>query len=451
MVEVPVKMYVQSLAKNAKKAAGSLSQLPNKVRSQALLAMMDKLSDSKQSIMEANRQDLDTITKELDPGAYRKAMDRVVVTEETIDSMLQNLQQLHDQSDPLGEITRLWNTSDGMQVSRVRVPLGVLAVISDMGPSTTVQSFAICLKTGNVCIYRGGSEWIHTNILISQVLHEAAEAVGVPSGALTFVDRAEPEAALELVRLTQWVDAVIPRGKGGLRKGIMEQTRIPVIGYDGGISHMYVDTDADIPLAQTLVVNAKIQDPTASNAVDTVLIHKNVARHLLPGLLRRCLEEFKVEIRGCPKTVSMMGIMAMSGHLGIKEANEQDWKQKYQAMVMGIKIVSDLDEALKHIAQVGPSHTATIVTRDYDAAMRFTQEVGASAVLVNASTRVHNGEQFELGAEIGMNVTPFHARGPLTLNTLTSEKYVVFGSGHLQHPHPVPQTYEDAMMMSPRF
>jgi len=215
MVEVPVKMYVQSLAKNAKKAAGSLSQLPNKVRSQALLAMKDKLSDSKQSIIDANRQDLDAITKELDPGAYRQAMDRVQVTEETIDSMLQNLQQLHDQSDPLGEITRLWSTSEGMQVSRVRVPLGVLAVISDMGPSTTVQSFAICLKTGNVCIYRGGSEWVHTNVLISQVLREAAEEVGVPSGALTFVDRSEPEAALELVRLTKWVDAVIPRGKGG--------------------------------------------------------------------------------------------------------------------------------------------------------------------------------------------------------------------------------------------
>jgi len=451
MVEVPVKMYVQSLAKNAKKTAGPFSQLPNKVRSQALLAMIDKLSHCKQPILEANRQDLDAVSKELDRRDYRQVLDRVRVTEQTIDSIIKDLQQLHDQPDPLGETTRLWSTSEGMQVSRVRVPLGVLAVISDMGPRITVQSFAICLKTGNVCIYRGGTEWFHTNVSICQALREAAEEVGVPSGALTFVDRSEPEAALELVRLTKWVDAVIPRGKGSLRKGIMDHARVPVIGYDGGVSHMYIDGDADIPLAQTLVVNAKIQDSTASNAVDTVLIHKDVARHLLPGLLRRCLEDFKVDIRGCPKTVSMMGIMAMSGHLGIKEANEQDWGQKYQSMVMSIKIVNDFDEALEHIAQVGPSHTATIVTRDYDAAMRFTREVGASAVLVNASTRVHSGEQFELGAEIGMNVTPFHARGPLTLNTLTSEKYVVFGSGHLQHPHPVPQAYEDAMMMSPRF
>ena len=222
-------------------------------------------------------------------------------------------------------MTRLWNTAEGMQVSRVRVPLGVLAVISDMGPHVTAQSFAICLKTGNVCIYRGGTEWYHTNLFLSQAIREAAEECGVPAGALTFLDRSEPEAALELVRLTKWVDAVIPRGKGGLRKGIMEHARVPVIGYDGGPSQIYVDGAADIPLAQTLVVNSKIQDSTASNSVDTVLIHKNVARFLLPGLLRRCLEEFKVEVRGCPKTISMMGMMEMSGHLGIKEAGEKDW------------------------------------------------------------------------------------------------------------------------------
>ena len=451
MVEVPLKMYVQSLAKTAKKAAGPFSRLPNKVRNEALLAIIDKLRDGAQSIIEANRQDLDAISKELDPGAYRDALDRVRVTEESIETMIQDLQQLQAQPDPVGEVTRLWATSEGMQVSRVRVPLGVLAVISDMGPNITSQSFAICLKTGNVCIFRGGAEWFHTNVSLSQIFREAAEEAGVPGDALIFLDRSEPEAALELVRLTKWVDAVIPRGKGGLRKGVMEQARAPVIGYDGGVSHLYVDGDVEIPLAQTLVVNGKIQDPDASNSLDTLLVHQSVARHLLPGLIRRCLEEFKYELRGCPKTVSMMGMMAMTGHLGIQEATEKDWGQKFQSKVLAIKVVKDLDDALEHIAQAGPGHTATIVTKDYNAAMRFTREVEASAVLVNASTRINSGEQFELGAEIGSNVTPFHARGPLTLNTLTSEKYVVFGSGQLQQPHPVPQAYEDAMMMSPRF
>ena len=451
MVEVPVKMYVQSLAKEAKSTSRTFSQLSNIVRSQALSAIIEKLEERTESIVEANRLDLEAVSKDLDPGDYRDALDRVRVTENTVETMIQDLKEVQEQPDPIGAVTRLWTTSDGLQVSRMRVPLGVLAVISDLGPTITAQSFALCLKTGNVCLFRGGKEWFQTNICLCKIIAEAVEEVGVPAGALVFLDRSEPEAALELVRLTKWVDAVVPRGTGRLRKGIMEQARVPVIGYDGGVSHMYIDGDADIPLAQTLVVNAKVQDPTASNAVDTVLVHKNAARPLLPGLLRRCLEEFKVEVRGCPKTISMMGMMEMSGHLGINEAKELDWGKKYQALVLNMKIVSDLNEALDHIYHAGPSHTATIVTRGYDTAMRFSREVEASAVLVNASTRLHSGDQFELGPEIGMNVTPFHAKGPLTLHTLTSEKYVVFGSGHLQQPHPVPQAYEDAMMMSPRF
>ena len=451
MVEVPVKMYVQALAKKAKEVARPLSQLSTKDRSQALSVVSERLLEKKSSILDANRQDLDAVSKELGTQAYRQALDRVRVTEESIEMMVQDIQQLLDQSDPIGEATQLWCTLDGMQVSRVRVPLGVIAVISDMGPRVTAQSFTICLKTGNVCIFRGGSEWFHTNVCLSETFRAAIEEVGIPSGAFTFLDRTEPEGALELVRLRQYVDAVIPRGKGKLRQGAMEQARVPIIGYDGGVSHLYVDGDGDIPLAQTLVVNAKVQDPTASNAVDTVLVHQRVARHLLPGLLRRCLEEYKVQLRGCPKTVSMMGVMEMTGHLGIQNATERDWEQKFQSLVMAVKVVNDMDEALNHIAKVGRGHTATIVTRNYDTAMRFTREVDSSAVLVNASTRLHGGEQFGLGVEIGMNTTPFHARGPLTLDTLTSEKYVVLGTGQLQHPHPVPEAYEDAMMLSARF
>lgn len=451
MVEVPVKMYAQSLAKKAKQVARPLAQLSGKVRSQALQAMSDRLLEKRDSIFEANQRDIGAISKDLDPQVHRQTLDRVRVTDESIDRMRESLQRILDQPDPIGEVPRLWCTADGMQVSRVRVPVGVLAVISDMDPQVTVESFGICLKTGNVCIFRGGTEWFHTNVRLSVSLQEAAVEAGVPIGALTLLDRSEPEGALELVRLTKWVDAVIPRGKAGLMRGVMENARVPVIGYDGGVSHLYVDGDADIPMAQTLVVNAKIQDPTASNAVDTVLIHQSVARQVLPGLLRRCLDEFKVDLRGCPKTVSMMGVMEMTGHLGIKEAHEKDWGEKYQAMAMAVKIVKDIDEALGHIAQFGPGHTATIVTRDYDAAMRFAREVDASAVFVNASTRLHGGEQLGLGPAIGMNTTPFHVRGPLTLQALTSEKYVVLGTGQLQYPHPVPAAYEDAMMLSPRF
>jgi glutamate-5-semialdehyde dehydrogenase len=413
--------------------------------------MGEQLDAQKDSILKANRQDLEALSKDLDPQAYRQMIERIRVTESTLVHMQENLQRIVDHPEVIGEVTHMWSTLDGLQVSKVRVPLGVIAVISDMGPEILLGSYAMCLKTGNVCLYRGGSEWFHTNVVLERCLREAAEGAGVPSGGLTFLDRSEPEAALELACLMKWVDAVIPRGKAQLRKGIMEQARVPVIGYDGGLCHVYIDGDVDIPLAQTIAVNAKVQDSTASNSTDTVLVHQKVVRQLLPGLLRRLLEEFRVQLHGCPKTVSLMGLMEMTGHLGIKKATDQDWGQKYQSLTMGIKVVERLEEALDHIAQFGPGHTDTIVTRDYATAMRFTQEVDASAVLVNASTRLHNGEQFGLGPEIGMNTTHFHARGPLTLQTLTCEKFVGLGTGQLRQPHPVPQAYEDAMMMSPRF
>ena len=451
MVEVPAKMYAQTLAKNAKLVVRPLAQLSGKVRAQALESMTACLRENQDAIFEANQLDIDAISKELDPQIYRQMLDRVRVTEESIDRMVSSLEHILAQPDPIGEVPRSWCTADGMQISRVRVPLGVLAVVSDMDPQVTVESFGMCLKTANVCIFRGGTEWLHTNSRLCADLQNAAAEAGVPTGSLTLFDRSEPEGALEFVRLTKWVDAVIPRGKAGLLRGVMENARVPVIGYDGGVSHVYVDGDADIPMAQTLVVNSKIQKATASNAVDTVLIHQNVSRQVLPGLVRRCLEEFKVELRGCPKTVSMMGVMEMTGHLGIQDVTEKDWGQKYQSMTMGVKIVKDMDEALDHIATHSPGHTATIVTRSYDAAMRFATEVDASAVFVNASTRLHGGEQFGLGPELGMNTRPIHAKGPLTLHALTCEKYVVLGTGQLQHPHPVPEAYEDAMMLSPRF
>ncbi|MCA9472222.1 MAG: glutamate-5-semialdehyde dehydrogenase [Nitrospirales bacterium] len=451
MVEVPVKLYIQGLAQKAKMAARPLAKLSSQKRTCALEAMLIAFQESKSCFLEANRLDLEAISKEIDKQIYRQAVDRIRVSEDDFTRMEEWFQRVVESVDPIGEVSRLWLTDDGMQVGRMRVPLGVVAVISDMAPHVAVEAFAMCIKTGNVCIYRGGSEWFHTNKAIADCLSTAGTKAGLPEGAMTFVDRPQPEAALELIRLVKYVDAVIPRGNTSMRKGIMGQAKIPVLGYDGGISHVYVDGEVDIPLAQTIVVNAKVQDPEASNSVDTVLIHQKVARHILPGLMRRLLEEFKVTLTGCPKTVSMMGIMEMTGHLGIKDAVENDWGEKYQSMAMNIKIVTDLEEALGHIEKFSPGHTDTIVTRNYQTAMRFVQEVDSSAVMVNASTRLHGGEQMGLGPELGMSTTPFHARGPLTLDALTTEKFVALGTGQLQQPHPVPQAYLDAMMLSSKF
>ncbi|WP_447971809.1 glutamate-5-semialdehyde dehydrogenase [Nitrospira sp. M1] len=451
MVEIPAKLYVQALAKKAKEAARPFARLSSQVKAQGLEAMLTAFHENKQTFLDANRQDLEQISKDMDKQVYRQLVERVRVSEESLEKMGEWFRRVIEYPDPIGDISAMWMTIDGVQVGRVRAPLGVIAVISDMAPHVTLEAFAMCLKAGNVCLFRGGSEWFHTNKAIAECFIKAGSDSGLPDGVMTFIDRPQPEAALELVRLVKYVDAVIPRGKTSLRKGILEQAKVPVLGYDGGLSHVYVDGDVDIPLAQTIVVNAKVQNPEASNSADTVLINQKIVRHLLPGLMRRLLDEFKVTLTGCPKTVSIMGIMAMTGHLGIKEATEKDWSEKYQSLTLNIKVVNDLDEALAHIGQFSPGHTDSIVTRNYETAMRFVQEVDSSAVMVNASTRLHGGEQFGLGPELGMNTTHFHARGPVTFDTLTTEKFVALGTGQLQQPHPVPQAYQDAMMLSAKF
>ncbi len=451
MVEVPIKLYVQGLAKQANVATRAVALMTSQDRTVALMAMAEQLEASMDDVLTANKEDLDAIPKEWGPDEYRKARELVTVTEEGLLDIVAHIRRIAEEPDPTGETSQAWLTQEGLHVHRVRVPIGVIAVISEYGPSVVAESMAMCLRSGNVCVVRGGKEWFLTNSALAKVLRETAEQHGVPQGALTFVDRPDREGVLELTRLRNVVHGVVPRGKASLRKVVMEQSRVPVLGYDGGLCHVYVDKDADVPLAQGVVVNSKIQDPVATNAADTLLVHQAIARQLLPGLLRRLLSEFTVDLIGCPKTVSMMGIMAMTGHKGIQAATDEDWEQKRQAMTLGIKVVGDLDEGLAHIAAYGPGHTDTIVTRRYDTAMRFVREVDSSSVLVNASTRLHSGLQMDLGEELGTNTSHFHVRGPLTLRSLTTEKYVAFGNGQLRQPHPVPQAYQDAMMLSSKF
>ena len=451
MVEVPVKLYVQGLLKQAKAVARPMACLSSQQKNQALQAMADALVAQTSDILEANERDLQLIPKDEGQQAHRQAVEQIRINEDDVQHMVEALLDFLVYPDPVGEISQAWMTQDGLHVHTVGAPIGVLGVISDMGPFMTVQSLGMCLKTNNVCIYRGGAEWLQTNETLFRCLKEAAVAEGVPEGAMIFIDRVAPEAALEVARQPQYVQAVIPRGRASLRNGIVEHARVPVIGFDGGLCHVYVDQDADIPLAQTIVVNAKVQSPTAANAMDTVLVHRDVSRHILPGLTRRLLQEYRVVLNGCPKTVSMLGVLEMTGHLGIKDAEETDWDKKFQSLAMNIKVVKDRQEALDHIAKYSPGHTDTIVTRDYAFAMQFAREVDSSAVLINASTRLHGGEELGLGPELGSNSRRLHARGPLTLSKLTTEKYMILGTGQLKQPHPVPTAYEDAMMLSSKF
>jgi glutamate-5-semialdehyde dehydrogenase len=452
MVEVPVKIYVQNLAKKAREAVKPMALLATPVKDKALRAMADRLEEEQEKILAANKQDSEAVGKSLleaqtNKDTIREAVERVRLSADSVKDMAEGLRRVADLPDPVGEVTRMWQRPNGMEVSRMRVPIGMIGIVSELDPKVMTDSMALCLKSGNVCVFRGAPEWLRTNTAIVSLLREAAKGAGVPDGAITFVERPEKEGALELMRLHTLLDAFIPRGGPGLRKTALDQVRVPVLCHDGGINTIYVDLDVDLPLAQNLVVNAKVQQPGASNSVDTLLVHQTTARPLLPALIRRLIEEFKVDVRGCPKTVALIGSQTMTGHKSVEPAAEEDWSRQFQSKTLAIRMVTDAEEALAHIARHGPAHTCTVATRDYAMAMRFAREVDAAAVLINASTRLHDGEEFGLGGQMGVATGRVHMRGPIGLEELTCQKYVVLGTGQLRHPHPVPVTYEDAIML----
>jgi glutamate-5-semialdehyde dehydrogenase len=451
MVEIPVKMYVVNLLKGLRDLVRPMAALPTKTKDDALRAMATALEDQEAAVLDANLQDTETVGKALagesNKDRVKEAVDRVRLPPELIKDMITSLRRVADFPEPVGEMRDLHLEENGMQVCRMRVPIGLIAVISDLGPEVAVDTVALCLKSGNVSVLRLNPDWTRTNEVIFPALAKAAREAGVPSGGFAVVERGERDVALELMRQHTQLNAIIPRGGAGLRKAVQEHARVPVLGFDGGMCHLYVDAEADLPMAQKIVVNSKIQKPGALNAVDVLLVHKTTARNFLAGLIRLLLEEFKVQLIGCPKTMSLMGSHTLTGYLSIRAAVEGDWHRQYTAREMGLKIVESLDEAMEHIAKHGPSHTAGIVTKDYPSAMRFAREVDAGSVLVNTSTRLNDGREMSLGGDLGMSAMRIHTRGPIGLRDLTCEKYVVLGSGQLREPHPVPDAYSDAIML----
>ncbi len=428
-----------------------LALLSGPVKDKGLRAMADRLLQDEEQILAANEKDVDALGKayESEPNKdrLRAAVARVRLAPEDIKEMAERLRIVADQPDPVGAVTGRWERPDGMQVSRVRVPIGLIGVLSELSPLVTVESIAMCLKSGNVCLFRGAPEWSLTHQAIGASLRDAAEQNGIPAGAWVIIERPEKEAAVELIRAGKALDAIIPRGGAGLRKAVIEGARMPVLCHDGGLTYLYVDGDTDLPMAQNLAINSKAQSAGAPNALDTLLVQQVIGRQFLPALINRFLNEFKTEVRGCPKTVALMGQMAMSGHTSIKPALAEDWGTQFQGPVLAVKMVTGLDEALAHIAEHGPTMTAVIATTNYASAMRFTREVDASGVFVNASSRLHAGDSFGYGADVGLSGSHLHAKGPIGLNQLTCEKYVAFGSGQLRLPHPVPEAYFDAIML----
>ena len=412
--------YLHTVLQKAKDAARPLSGMIAMKKNAALLAMADGLEEAEEALLEANEEDL----KAFEGDESRAAMaDRLRLTPDRIADMAKQIREIAKLRDPVGESKGFWQRPNGMRVGRVRVPIGVIAMIYESRPNVTADAAALCLKSGNVCVLRGGSEALHSNKAIAKVLGEAAQQSEIPDGAITFIDRPDREVVLALLKSDQYIDLIIPRGGDALMKTVNEHATIPVIKHDKGVCHIYVDVDVDLSMAQRISFNAKVQRASTCNAMETLLVHEKVAKKLLLPLAAEFVKA-NVEMRGCPKTCHIVS--------EAKPAQDEDFGKEFLALIVAIKVVKDLDDAMNHIHKFGSHHTETIVTNDYDRALRFLREVDAGAVMVNASTRLNDGYEFGLGAEIGISTTRIHARGPMGLEDLTCSKYLVYGTGQIR-------------------
>jgi glutamate-5-semialdehyde dehydrogenase len=409
-----------TLGQQARMAGRILSGVETSEKNQALLNIAEALTNSQHLIAEANSKDLDAGRRNNLDAAL---LDRLELTSARIQAMVDGLQQITTLADPIGEISNLSFRPSGLQVGQMRVPLGVIGIIYESRPNVTVDAAALCLKSGNACILRGGSEAIHSNKAISACIAEGLESAGLPVAAVQVVATTDRTAVGELITMSHYVDVIIPRGGKSLIERITNEASIAVIKHLDGICHVYIDDKADIQKAVAIAVNSKTHRYGVCNAMETLLVAEGLAPKVLPKIAAELLRA-GVELRGCLKTSALIPECV--------RATEEDWHTEYLAPILAIKIVSDIDAAIAHINQYGSAHTDTIVTEDYGRARRFLREVDSSSVMVNASTRFADGFEYGLGAEIGISTDKLHARGPVGLNGLTSMKYIVLGDGHIR-------------------
>lgn len=408
---------VRAKAEAAHKAACALGVVSAAVKNKALLAMADALLAKTDFIIEANDRDMQAAREN---GMKESMQDRLRLTLERIEGMAEGLRQVAALPDPVGNVIGGQTLANGLKITKVRVPLGVIGIIYEARPNVTADAIGLCLKSGNAVVLKGGSEAMQSNMAVAGVLTEAAEAAGIPQGAIQFIDTADRAAVTALIKLNDFVDVVIPRGGAGLIKAVVQNATVPVIETGSGVCHTYVDAAADCAMARKIAFNAKVQRPSVCNAMETLLVHKDVAGKFLPQMLD---EYFKagVTVFGCQATQEF--------DERVQPATEEDWATEYGDLRLSVKIVESIDEALEHIAKYGTKHSECIVTEDYNAARKFQDCVDAAAVYVNASTRFTDGFEFGFGAEIGISTQKLHARGPMALPELTSYKFLINGSG----------------------
>jgi glutamate-5-semialdehyde dehydrogenase len=412
--------YMREMGARARAASRPIAAASTAVKSRALRELAAALGQHRQDLLEANRRDLDAAqANRLD----QPLIDRLVLDDAAIDRMIEGLGQVDKLPDPVGEITDLVYRPTGIQVGRMRVPLGVIGIIYESRPNVTVEAASLCLKSGNACILRGGSEAFHSNQAIATLIERSLAAAGLPAAGVQLVGTTDRTAVGELLRLNEFVDVIVPRGGKGLIERITRESTIPVIKHLDGVCHVYVDADADEDMAVAVAFNSKNEKYAVCNAMETLLVAGSIAPRVLPRLAAR-FAEAGVELRGCERTRALVPAAAA--------ATESDWREEYLGPVLAVRIVEGLDEAIAHINTYGSQHTDSIVTRDYARARRFLAEVDSASVMVNASTQFADGFEYGLGAEIGISTDKLHARGPVGLEGLTTRKYVVFGNGEIR-------------------
>jgi glutamate-5-semialdehyde dehydrogenase len=415
-----IKGMIEEIAIEARNAARSLRKVTQDRKDAALELMSGMLMEQRERIREENAKDVSAARVK---GLNAAMIDRLTLDDKTIQSMADGLKEVAALPDPVGEVPGMWKRPNGLMVGRVRIPLGVIGFIYESRPNVTVDAASLCLKSGNAVILKGGSEAIHSNLILADILRSALVETGLPQKAIQVIPTTEREAVGILLGLEDYVDIIIPRGGEGLIRFVTSHSRIPVLKHYKGVCHVYVDVFADLKTASDICFNSKVQRPGVCNAMETMLIHKGIADDFLPPMVER-FQEAGVEIRGCPKTCAMVP--------GIKAAEESDWPAEFIDLILAVRIVSSMDEAFDHIERYGSNHTDTIVTRDYERSRRFLEEVDSSCVLVNASTRFNDGNQLGLGAEIGINTSKLHAFGPMGLEELTTTKFIVYGDGQIR-------------------
>jgi glutamate-5-semialdehyde dehydrogenase len=415
-----IESTIMEMAKEARTASMEIARCPSNKKNEVLLKIADKIEAQTVYIQEENQKDL-AMAKEM--GLSDAMVDRLTVTDVTVKSMAKGLREVSQLHDPVGSTSKAWMRPNGLEVYKMRIPLGVIGIIYESRPNVTIDAAGLCLKAGNAVILRGGSEALHSNQALAGIISRALAEAGLPAKTVQVVPIRDREAVKVLLNQEEFIDLIIPRGGEGLIRFVVENSTIPVLKHYKGVCHVYIDDGADLEMAQKICFNAKVQRPGVCNSMETMLVHRSISQEFLPQMAKRFVKA-GVEIRGCAETCRILPDAVKAG--------EADWPEEYLDLVLAVKVVKDMDQAVSHITRYSSSHTEAIVTRDYKRARRFVREVDSSVVLVNASTRFNDGGELGLGAEIGISTSKLHAFGPMGVEELTTTKFVVFGDGQIR-------------------